>query len=75
MFSNNFQLCTEQNPVYIHPSSVLFQSPNQTEIILFNDLEQSNERTYIKQLSIIKPEWLKEGLQHKFNILPKRFYY
>merc|ERR1712137_819327 len=50
--------CTTNLPVYIHPTSILFQQKPLPEYVVFTELHQTERRTYIKGVTAISPSWL-----------------
>ena len=51
----------KQRPVFIHPSSYMYGKPTPPEYIVFDELNTSkSDRTYMKIITTIRPEWLVE---------------
>ena len=52
-----YQCLATDEPVFLHPGSVLFSEENQPDYLVYHSLVNTS-KTYMKQVSMIQPTWL-----------------
>ncbi|CAG7825695.1 unnamed protein product, partial [Allacma fusca] len=57
-------------PVHIHPTSVLYTLP-QPQWMVFAEIIHTNQ-IYVRDLTVVKPEWLKEAAPHFYTTITEK---